>query len=350
MKALVKYEKGSGNAEIRNISEPIPGPDEVKCRVVKAGICGSDMHVYHGTMNSVPPVVMGHEFIGYITEVGENVKQYHAGQRVSAEIGHEVCGVCDYCRAGLPNMCIDRKSMGYVYDGVFAEYVIIPARDIVLVPDDIDSVEAVLLEPLACACRACFDFADIKAGNVVVIEGAGPMAQMISQVCKAFGTVVVITETQAGAKRMDMAVKLGADHGVNVDEGAEKLEELVMSLTRGYGADIVFECSGSDNAINTGLKLLKKGGQFVQFAVGTQLSKVDWVNIINKELHVSGAMSSVRRNWIQAIDLLKEGKIDLKPIGDSLFKLDDWKKAFELYESRKAYKVSFDISPDKFEE
>lgn len=346
MKALVKYAAGEGFAELRDIPEPTPGPGEVKCRVVKAGICGSDMHIYHGTMNSVPPVVMGHEFLGYITEIGENVTKYKPGDRVTAEIGHYVCGTCEYCRDGLPNMCINRKSMGYVYDGVFAEYVIIPERDIVLVPKEIDSVSGMLIEPFACCCRACFDSTKVSAGNVVLVIGPGPMGQMIAQICKANGATVVMSGTTNGEPRLALAKRLGADYTVNVQK--EDLGALIKSITNNYGADIVFECSGVGESVNTGMELLRKRGTFVQFANHGKPITVNWNTIFSKELHVVGAMSTVNHNYKQAISLLKNGKVDIKPFGETMFKLDDWEAAFAAQASKRAYKVGFDISADEY--
>lgn len=349
MKALVKYEKGRGCAELRNIPEPTPGPGEVKCRVVKAGICGSDIHVYHDTMNYVPPVVMGHEFVGYITEIGEGVTKYQPGDRVTAEIGHYVCGTCDFCREGLPTMCINRKSMGYVFDGVFAEYVIIPERDIVLVPKEIDSVSAMLIEPLACCCRGCFDFTKVRPGMVVVVFGPGPMGQMIAQVCEATGATVVMVGIDNDAERLKLAKELGADYVVNSHH--EDLEALVKSLTRGYGADIAFECSESVEAVNTAMDILRKTGTMVQFACHSEpLNGVNWHTIFAKELRIFGAMSAVTHNFQQGVELLKNKQVNIKPIGDSLFQLEDWKDAIALQESKKAYKVGFDISPDEYEE
>lgn len=347
MKALVKYEKEHGRVELRDIPEPTPGPGEVKCRVVKAGICGSDIHVYHNTMNYTPPVVMGHEFVGYITEVGEGVTQYQPGDRVTAEIGHYVCGTCDLCREGITNMCVNRKSMGYVYDGVFAEYVIVPERDIILVPKEIDSVSAMLAEPLACCCRGCFDFVQIRPGMVVVIFGPGPMGQMIAQICKASGAVVVVAGIERDTERLKLAKELGADYVLNTDQ--EDLKALVLSLTRGYGADVAFECSESVEAVNTGMDILKKTGAMIQFANhGRPIDGVNWHTIFAKELRIFGAMSAVNHNFRQAVDLLKRQQVNIKPIGDSLFKLEDWQEAIEMYESKQGYKVGFDISPDEY--
>ena len=345
MKALVKCALGQGNAELRDIPEPTPGRGEVKCKVIKAGLCGSDMHVYHGEMGCTPPVVMGHEFIGRIVEVGEGVTKYRAGQRVSAEIGHYVCGKCKFCREGLVNMCVERKSMGYVYDGVFAEYVIIPERDIVLVPESIDATEAALIEPLACCCRACYDFAELSPEKVAVVIGPGPMGQMIAQICKVFGATVIVAGTTRGEQRLALAKQLGADHTVNTQK--EDLRALCLSLTDNYGADVVFECSGTDSGVNLGLDALRKEGQFIQFAIhGSADSSVNWVKIIQKELRVYGAMSSVSHNWPQAVKLLEKRQVNLKPLSDSVFKLENWQDAIAKADSKTAYKVVFDIGED----
>lgn len=345
MKGLVKYTLGEGDAELRELPEPVPGPGEVKCKVIRAGICGSDMHVYHGEMGCTPPVVMGHEFIGRIVEVGEGVTKYQPGLRVTAEIGHYVCGKCEYCRDGFINMCIDRKSMGYVYDGVFAEYVIIPERDIVPVPESIDPDEAALIEPLACCCRACYDFADINPGKLVVVLGPGPMGQMNAQIAKAMGAKVIVAGTTHSAPRLEMAKKLGADYIIDFQQ--QDLKAFILSQTGNYGADVVIECSGTDSAVNLGLDILRKEGQLIQFAVhGKPESNINWVKIIQKELRVSGSMSTISHNWPQAVKLLENKQVNLKPLADAVYKLEDWKAAVEKYDSKTAYKVVFDVSPD----
>lgn len=345
MKGLVKYAPGAGSIELRELPEPAPGPGEVKCKVIRAGICGSDVHVIKGEMGCTPPVVLGHEFVGRIVELGEGVKKYSVGQRVTAEIGHHLCGTCEYCRDSYINMCVERKSMGYVYDGVFAEYVIIPERDIVPVPEEIDANEAALIEPLACCCRACFDFTPIQPGMLVVVLGPGPMGQMNAQIARAMGAKVFVAGTTHSTPRLEMAKKLGADYIVDFQK--EDLRAKVLELTGGYGANVVMECSGTDSAVNMGLDILRKEGALIQFAAHAGMgSTIDWLRIFQKELRIYGAMSSISHNCPQAVKLLENHQVNLKPLSDAVYKLEDWEKALEKYDSKTAYKVVFNIGDD----
>ena len=342
MKALVKYDYGPGNVELRDIEVPEAGPGEVRIKIMKAGICGSDMHVYHADsqLSLAPPVVMGHEFAGIIDQVGEGVAEYHVGQKASSEIGIGVDQTCEYCLDGDTHMCRNRRSIGYAINGCFTEYIVVPAKYVVPIPEGVSWTSAAMLEPFACICHCLHDVTKINAGDVVLITGAGPMGQMMSQGVKAQGATVVVADIGTAQARLDMAKQLEADYAVNLDK--DDVRSLIDSLTNGYGADVAIDCSGATDAINLCLGLVRKKGEFVEFAIGKDTIEFDMSNVIYREVTVKGSMSTVPRNWKQAARMMAGGLVNLEPLATE-FSLDDWEDAVAYYDAREGYKIIFNI-------
>ncbi|MFQ6075682.1 MAG: alcohol dehydrogenase catalytic domain-containing protein, partial [Candidatus Bathyarchaeia archaeon] len=171
---MVKTEKGVGFVELLDVPEPRPGPNEVLVEVKAAGICGTDIHIYHDEFPYNPPVVLGHEFCGLIAEVGENVTGWEPGDRVTCETAGEICGRCLYCRTGRYNLCPERMGLGYNMNGAFAEYVLIPRQEIIhRLPEDVDFVSGALCEPSASVTHAVIDRTKISGGDFVVVTGDG---------------------------------------------------------------------------------------------------------------------------------------------------------------------------------
>lgn len=342
MKALVKYEYGPGNAELRDMPVPEAGPGEVRIKIMKAGICGSDMHVYHADsqLSLDPPVIMGHEFAGVIDQVGEGVTDFEVGQKASSEIGVGVDQSCEYCQDGNTHMCKRRRSIGYVINGCFTEYIVVPAKYVVPIPDGVSWTSAAMLEPFACICHCLHDVTKVNAGDVVLITGAGPMGQMMSQGVKAYGGTVVVADIDSAKARLEMAKELGADYVVNLDK--EDPKELIDRLTNGYGADVAIDCSGATPAINLCVDLLRKKGEFVEFAIGKSTIEFNMSNVIYREVTVKGSMSTIPRNWKQAARMMAAGLVNLEPLATE-FTLDEWEDAFEYYDAREGYKIIFNI-------
>lgn len=339
MKALVKYQKGPGNMEIRDIPEPEPGPGQIKVKVVEAGICGSDLHIYNDDIAITvrPPVVPGHEFSGVVTEVGEGVTDFKPGDRVVSEAVYYYCHKCHYCRTGFYNLCIDKKSLGYWQNGAFAEYTLIEEQNLHHLPDDIDFLTGAMLEPLACCTHAVYDCCHIEAGDVVLVSGPGAIGLMAAQVAKAEGARVIVTGTNADEDRLQMARELGCDYAVNLQK--ENVKELVEKLTGGYGADVVLECSGSEAAVRSGMELLKKRGYYCQIGLTGKPITFDIETICYKEIHFSGSMASRYLNWEKGMKLIQQGLVKLAPLASHHFKLDDWEAAFQMFREKKGLKL-----------
>ena len=342
MKGLVKFEKGPGNLEVRDIAEPMVEAGQVKIEVKAAGICGSDLHIYHSDIAIPvnPPVVIGHEFSGVVVAVGEGVTSCKVGDRVSSETAYAYCGMCHNCKTGRYNLCDQRRTLGYWFNGAFAKYTVVPAGRIHVLPDTISFEEAALLEPAACVTHAVMDLATIQAGDVVLVSGPGAIGLIALQVAKAHGAYVIVSGTSIDAERLEFAKKLGAD--LTVDVQKEDLLAVVKANTiMGRGADVVLECSGSGRATAAGIEAVKKQGQFVQIGLAGKPFELNFDRICYKEIKVTGSLGSVWTSWINAINLVATKKLNLKDLASHTFKLDEWEKGFDLFEKKEGLKILF---------
>ncbi|MFD1407489.1 zinc-binding dehydrogenase [Kroppenstedtia eburnea] len=337
MKALVKREPGFGNLEIVEIGEPQVGKDQVKIRVKYAGICGSDIHTYEGHYKVKAPVTLGHEFSGEVVEVGENVTEFKPGDRVTSETTFYICGECRYCRTGDYNLCSTRMGLGTQQDGGFAKYLLARKESVHLLPGNVDDESAAMTEPLAC-CYHAVNKASIREGDVVVVLGPGPIGLLTAQVAKNTGAKVIITGLTHDQVRLDKAKELGIDYAVNIQQ--EDLKKFVHELTEGYGADVVFECTGAVPAAKMGLDLLRKKGQFVQVGIyATAEIPFDLEKVIQKEITVTGSRSQKPGDWEPSLALMNEHRVDAKALVTHRFKITQWAEAYKAIKSGEAIKV-----------
>ena len=338
MKAIVKYAKEPGNMEIREVEEPKPAAGQIKIKVTAAGICGSDLHIYDSDIAIPvrPPVTVGHEFSGVIAELGEGVEGFEVGERVVSETAFSYCGVCEACREGYYNLCPDRKTLGYWYNGIFTNYTVVPAGRVHRIPDTVDDISAALTEPLACVCHAVFDLTKISPTDLVLISGPGPIGLMTMQVVRAHGARVLVSGTDADTERLALARKLGAEYTINVQQ--ESLADRVNELTNGKGVDVVMECSGSKAGINAGLHVIKRRGYFTQIGMGAPEIPF-YIEALNyKEPHVTGSLGSRKANWEQALDLLARGKVKVDEIANVRLPMEQWEKAFGMFRRKEGGK------------
>jgi len=342
MKGLVKYAAGPGNMELREVPEPKPGPGEVKIAVQYTGICGSDLHIYHSDIAIPvrPPVITGHEFSGTIVEVGLGVEHWKPGDRVVSETAYSYCGVCIHCREGFYNLCNQRKTLGYWYNGAFAPYTIVPAARLHPLPDSISFLEGALMEPLACIVHAVVELTHIQAGDTVLVSGPGAIGLATLQVAKAHGAHVLVTGTPVDAERLEKAKALGADWTLDVTK--QSLGETVEEITGGVGVDVVLECSGSEKALQDALLSVRKRGQLTQIGLFGKPISLDFERICYKEVKVTGSLGSRWTSWERALQMVARGQVQLKPLVSDILPLAEWKKAFELFEAKKGLKIVLD--------
>lgn len=342
MQAVVKYQKGDGYIELRDVPEPEPSAGQVKIAVHAAGICGSDLHIWRGDFDIPvePPVVLGHEFAGVITELGPGVTGLQVGQRVTAENSHTVCGRCEYCMTGDYNLCEERRATGYVYDGAFAPYCVVPAERVHLLPDSLNFLTGALSDPSACVYRAVCEKAEVHPGDTVLILGVGPMGLFSTQYAKLSGGKVILAGTAADATRLEVGRELGADYTVDVTQ--PNAVDSIKRFAGRDGIDVVLECSGAPDAARLGLRLVKRRGRFTLVGIYGRPFELDLDQILYKELIVKGMFSHKYEAWERAISLYAQGLIQAKPLITHVLPLSQWEEGFQLFEERKALKVIFE--------
>lgn len=339
MKALVKYQTGEGNMEIRDIPEPVAGQGQVKIEVKAAGICGSDLHIYHEdiAIPLKPPVVTGHEFSGVIAEVGEGVTDCNVGDKVVVEPRCTFCGTCEYCMRGLENLCPHGRALGYWYNGAFTKYTVAPAARLHKLPEDVDLVAFALTEPLACVVHGVLELTHITVGDVVLVTGPGAIGLLAMQVAKAHGATLIVAGTARDVGRLKLAEKLGADKIVNVTQ--QNVVDEVNAFTDSRGVDIVFECSGNAQAVNDGLLAIRKRGQFTQIGLFGKQINLDFEKVCYKELKVTGSFASRRISWEKALQLAIQNKVRLRPLVSDVLPITEWEKAFKMFEEKQGLKL-----------
>lgn len=319
MKSLIY--KGPKTLEYGEVPKPEIGKDEVLLKIKNIGICGTDLHIYNGGMNTPIPLVMGHEFSGIIEAVGENVSDLKIGNRVVGE--HVVtCKKCKYCLEGKPNLCLNAKVIGLDLPGALAEYLAIPKDLVYKIPDNIPFDEAALLEPLTIALYAVRETGNLLDKNVAII-GQGPIGLLLDQVVKNAGGNVIGIETQES--RLNFAKEKGwLDVAINAK--TENVTE-VIAQKYPYGVDIVFEVVGAEVTAEMALDIASKEGHVFLLGVFEKLAKLDLMKIVKKELHVHGSWTCAF-SFPEAIDLVSKGKVDLKSLITHHYKLEDGAKAF----------------------
>ena len=341
MLAVMKTAPGIGNVELREIPEPTPEAGQVKIAVQATGICGTDLHIERDEFPTRPPVVMGHEIAGVVSEVGAGVDPCLVGVRVTTETYFFTCGRCRFCRAGAINLCPERRSLGSAVNGGFASHLVVPAANIHPLPASVDSVAGALTEPLACVVHGALERPTITAGDLAVVSGPGTIGLLTSQVVKAAGATVVLLGTAADQHRLHLGRTLGADYTVSVDDASPRV--LIDELTGGIGADIVIECAGAGPSATTLLELVRRNGQYAQIGLFGRPIAWDLDQVCYKELSVTGSNASVPSAWATALRLLADGRVRTRELVTDIVPLTGWRTAFDRFETRDG--VKFVLQP-----
>ena len=332
--ALIKFGTNDGDVEIRDVAIPEMRADGVRLRVDAAGVCGSDLHMWrhHHSWEIKLPLVLGHEFCGVIEEVGDNVTGFEPGQRVACETAAQVCNRCNFCLSGDYNLCPHRLGYGALIDGAFTEQVVVRPEILHHVPDNVSSEFAALTEPICVAYSAVVDKTLIQPGDVVVIQGPGPIGIMCLQLIRLCGASdIVVTGTSADAKRLAVAKELGATHTLNIQE--EDATTLIKSLGDGYGADVVVDCTGVSIALKQALELVRPAGRITKVGWGPQDLNFNLDPLVQKAVTLQGSFSHTYPMWERALRLLSSGQVNLEPVVGGVYALDQWQSAFENMES-----------------
>jgi threonine 3-dehydrogenase len=339
MKALVKRKPEPG-IWMEEVPVPAVGTNEVLIRVEKAAICGTDLHIYKwddwSQRTIKPGLVIGHEFVGRITELGPGVDNYQVGDRVSAE-GHLTCGQCRNCRAGRRHLCNQTRGIGVNRNGAFADYVAVPAANLWLIPPQIPSEFAAFFDPLGNAVHCALSYEMV--GEDVLITGAGPIGIMAAGICRRLGARHVVV-SDVNDYRLDLALKMGASHIVNVKR--ETLTDAMRKQDIHEGFDIGLEMSGNPQAFNDMLHHMYHGGRVALLGILPGDTRIDWDQVIFKGLHIKGIYGrEMFETWYKMTQLVLGG-LDLRPVLTHQLPMADFAKGFELMASGQCGKVVMD--------
>lgn len=340
MRALVKETAAPGLA-LREVSAPEPGAGEVRIRVHKVSICGTDLHIYNWdawAASTVPvPMVIGHEFVGRVEALGPGVEELAIGQRVSGE-GHIVCGQCRNCRAGREHLCRTTKGVGVNRPGAFADYLVIPAHNVCPIPDTIPDEQASVLDPLGNAVHTALGF-DL-VGEDVLITGAGPIGLMAAAVCRHAGARHVVV-TDLNPDRLSLATEMGASRGVVA--GSESLTDVMRELGMLEGFDVGLEMSGAGPALSEMIGAMNHGGQIGLLGIFKGPVPVDLNRAIFKGLRFKCIYGrEMFDTWHKALAMLESG-LDITPVLTHSFAFEDYEHGFSALNEGRASKVVLDL-------
>jgi threonine 3-dehydrogenase len=339
MLALVKTAPGSG-LELRDVSRPQVGINDVLVRVHRTGICGTDLHIEAwdpwAAKTIVPPLVVGHEFVGEITEVGSNVSDFAPGDLVSGE-GHVVCGRCRHCLAGRRHLCAHTIGLGVGRDGAFAEYVALPMTNIWHHWAGIDEEVAAIFDPFGNAVHTALAFPVL--GEDVLVSGAGPIGLMATAVARHAGARYVVV-SEPNPVRRAIAERMGAT--IAVDPRQRDLREVATGLGMVEGFDVALEMSGNATALRAAIGAMAHGGAIAILGIPTEEISIDVNEIVFKMLTVRGIYGrEMYETWYKMTVMLQSG-LDITPAITHRFSFREHEAAFAAARSGDAGKVIMD--------
>ncbi|WP_114194796.1 L-threonine 3-dehydrogenase [Edaphovirga cremea] len=336
MKALSKLKAEEGIWMI-DVPQPELGHNDILIKIRKSSICGTDVHIYNWdewSQKTIPvPMVVGHEYVGEVVAIGQEVKGFSIGDRVSGE-GHITCGHCRNCRGGRTHLCRNTVGVGVNRPGSFAEYLVIPAFNAFKIPDNISDELAAIFDPFGNAVHTALSF-DL-VGEDVLVSGAGPIGIMAAAVCKHVGARHVVI-TDVNEYRLELARKMGVTRAVNVTK--ENLTDVMAELEMTEGFDVGLEMSGAPAAFRSLLNAMNHGGRIALLGIPPSDMSIDWNQVIFKGLFIKGIYGrEMFETWYKMAALIQSG-LDLSPIITHRFSIDQFQDGFDAMRSGKSGKV-----------
>ncbi|WP_226702503.1 L-threonine 3-dehydrogenase [Microbulbifer elongatus] len=336
MKALSKLKSEPG-IWMTDVEVPEPGHNDLLIKIRKTAICGTDMHIYNWdewSQKTIPvPMVVGHEYVGEVVGMGQEVAGFKVGDRVSGE-GHITCGHCRNCRAGRRHLCRNTYGVGVDRQGAFAEYLVIPALNAFKIPDNISDELASIFDPFGNAVHTALSF-DL-VGEDVLITGAGPIGIMAAAVARHVGARHVVI-TDINDYRLELAKKMGATRTVNVSK--EKLPDVMKEIGMTEGFDVGLEMSGVAAAFRDMLSAMNHGGKIAMLGIPPGEMAIDWSQVIFKGLILKGIYGrEMFETWYKMASLIQSG-LDLSPIITHQFSVDEFQTGFDTMGSGESGKV-----------
>lgn len=339
MKAAVYH--GPGDLRVEEVPVRKLKDNEVKIQVKYCGICGTDIHIFHGDggcCDVMPPLVPGHEFSGVVAEVGAGVKTVKVGDRVTGD-PNDMCGECYFCKNGMQHFCKNNIGIGTTVDGGFAEYVIMREKQVYKVSDELSFIEAAMAEPISC-CLHGIDLCNIKAGDTVLVIGGGPIGMIMMQLAKNAGASKVIMSEPVEEKR-EQALKLGATK--TIDPLHEDVEAVLAEYCE--NVNVVIECVGNVHTQADAVRFAGKGATIMYFGLAApeESFPIRPDDIFKKELHITSSYINPY-SFERAIQILESGTVELESLITNVVPLDDIADVFTKPEYRRTGKVMIQIS------
>lgn len=336
MKALVKKHAEQG-LWLEDVPEPKVGVNDVLIRVDRTGICGTDVHIYEWdqwAQKTIPvPMVVGHEFVGEVVEVGSNVLDFHPGEIVSGE-GHVVCGRCRNCLAGRRHLCRATEGIGVNRPGAFAEYISLPMTNVWHHAADIDRDIASIFDPFGNAVHTALSFPVL--GEDVLITGAGPIGLMAAAVVRHAGARHVVI-TDVNPWRLELAQKLGVTRAVDVR--TQKLSDVQQELGMAEGFDVGLEMSGNPSAFRDMLANMCHGGKIAMLGIPTEEMAIDWNTVVFNMLTIKGIYGREMYETWYKMTVMLQGGLDISPVITHRMNFTDFEEGFQAMRSGESGKV-----------
>ena len=336
---MLALRKGSAQKglDLEDVPVPVPGPADVLVRVRRTGICGTDLHIEAwdawAQQTVTPPLVLGHEFVGEVTQVGVGVVDVHVGDVVSAE-GHLVCGRCRNCRAGRRHLCINSRGIGVHRDGAFAEYVVVPAVNVWVHPAGIDLDVAAIFDPFGNAVHTALTFPSL--GEDVLVTGAGPIGIMAAAVAKHAGARFVVI-TDVSPERLELARAIGVD--LAIDVRTQSITDAQHRLGMLEGFDVGLEMSGHPSAMADMIANMTHGGRIAVLGIPAAPVEIDFTTVVFSMLTIKGIYGREMFETWYAMSVLLQSGLDISPVITHRFRAVDFQQAFDTARSGHSGKV-----------
>ncbi len=344
MKQIVQT--GPEAVEVQEGERPEPDSGEVLVRVHTAGLCGSDAHAYRyeGGYEWIPiPRIMGHEYSGEVVAVGANVTAFEPGDRIVEEPIHH-CGECFQCKNGQENVCQNFSITGMHRDGAYADYTVVDPQHLHPVPDGVPLGHAAITEPTSIATRAVFSRSAVTPGDTVLVQGPGPIGVLVAVIADSMGANVLVSGLERdAASRLPQLERIGID---TIDIESNDLDEAVDARTDGIGFDVVFDTTGHRTGIETGVDVVRKGGQVVVVGLPGEPSELFMTPVVRGEIEVTTSYGSTWSNFEQALRLMENGTIDADEIVSTSYSTSDPATAFEAFLNSEVIKPVFRFGSD----
>ncbi|NHJ48231.1 MAG: zinc-binding dehydrogenase [Asgard group archaeon] len=330
-----------GKIEFREIPIPDLKENDVLIKIMRIGVCGSDIHVFHGKHPFTPyPVTQGHEVSGKIEKVGSNVTDFKPGDKVTIQ-PQVVCEKCHSCLSGKYHICDELKVMGFQTTGTASDFFVTEASRVLKLPDDMTYDQGAMIEPMAVACGVFTKTDDLNGLNVIVL-GAGPIGNLTAQTAKALGAKSVLI-TDVSDFRLEIAKKVGIDFTINPSK-----QNLSEEIVKAYGpdkADLIVECVGLNQTIDDAIANARKGSDIIIVGVFDDKTLIDLSAVQCNELRLIGLLMYQTKEYLKAIELVQSGKVQLEPLMTNHFKFIEYEKAYQFIEEKKdkVMKVFIDV-------